>query len=82
MVTRPQLTDRATRIFLYNLTRLMADRDVTQAELSRRLNVNQSQICRLLSSGRDVRISTLSRLARVLGCDMVDFLEEIPPIRR
>lgn len=50
--------------------RLQAEREkagVTQSELARRIGTTKSAISRLESGGRDIRLSTVERIAHALG---------------
>jgi len=44
--------------------------DLTQAEMAKRIGVRQSEIARLETKGRRLRISTRKKAAAALGIDM------------
>src|SRR6476620_1593296 len=55
------------------------DAGLTQEEMARRLNTKKSAISRLENHASDIRLSTLERYARALGCQLsLDLL----PLRR
>lgn len=39
----------------------------TQVEIAERLGINKSAVCRMLSGAHAVRISTIKRIAKVVG---------------
>lgn len=52
------------------LVDLRRERGLTQADVAERLGTSQPVIARLEAGGRDPRLSTLERYARVLGADL------------
>lgn len=52
------------------LVELRQERGLTQSEVAARLGTSQPVIARLEAGGRDPRLSTLERYARVLGVDL------------
>lgn len=56
------------RVIAYQLTEIMAQQQITKAELARRLDTSRSQIDRLLDPENDgVTLSALSRAAQAVG---------------
>lgn len=51
---------------------------ISQAELARRLDTTQGQVCRLEISTRQLTENWLERLSKALGCTKAELLGEIP----
>ena len=49
---------------------------ISQAELARRLDVNQSRVVRLEQQGSEVKLSTLRRVAEACGLDLETAMTE------
>lgn len=50
----------------------LAKRDMTQADLARKMGVSRSHVTKIMSKGTDVRESTLKRICRAIGCRAED----------
>lgn len=53
------------------IKQLMAAAKVTQQELANRLGVKQSTVSVMLNPKTDLRLSTLKRLSRAMGVDLL-----------
>jgi predicted XRE-type DNA-binding protein len=60
-------TDQEERLFAENLARLLAEKQLTQAELARLLGVGQSAVSMMLSRKCRPQPRTLGKLAAALG---------------
>lgn len=54
------------------LKRIMDEQDMSQAELGRRAGIKPANVSHIVNSNRDVRESTLMKIARALGCKAED----------
>jgi ribosome-binding protein aMBF1 (putative translation factor) len=59
-----------------NVLRLRVQRGYTQAQLAERMSVRQPRIAQIEAGAADLRVSTLARLAEVLGVEVTRFFEE------
>lgn len=48
---------------------------ITQMELADRLGINRVSVSRLLSEKNDIRLSTIEKIAKAIGCKVGDFFE-------
>ena len=56
------------RVLAWQIEKAMKDRDITKAEMARRMETSRSQLDRLLDPESDaVTLTTLNRAARVIG---------------
>jgi len=55
------------------------EQDLSQAELARRLRMTQAQIARIENGLTDLRLSTLTELARALGLEPVLLPKQLLP---
>ena len=53
---------------------------ISQAELARRLDTTQGQVCRLEISTRQLTENWLERLSKALGCTKAELLGEAPTL--
>lgn len=65
--------DRAERAFQFGerIRRVREDAGITQSELARRMGTNQAVIARLERGGVDPKLSTIDRINRALGTELV-----------
>ena len=49
---------------------------LSQAEVARAVNINQSQYCRIESAKREVDLITAMSICHVLNLDLSDFIKE------
>lgn len=49
---------------------------LSQAEVAKAVNINQSQYCRIESAKREVDLITAMRICNLLGLDLSDFLKK------
>jgi putative transcriptional regulator len=62
-----------------NLSRLLGERKMTQAELARKSGVNKNTVCALYNEFADrISIDTLDRICEVLECELSDLMEYVP----
>lgn len=59
-----------------NLTRLLDARHMPQAELARRLDVDPSTVHQYTKGKINIGVKTLTRIAAILGCEVVDLLAD------
>lgn len=45
-------------------------------ELAERLGINRVSVSRLLSEKNDIRLSTIEKIAKAIGCKVGDFFED------
>lgn len=60
----------AVSAFTNDVARLMADQDISQAELARRLDVSRARISQLLQHTSSPTLRTMVEVANALGCDL------------
>jgi DNA-binding XRE family transcriptional regulator len=58
------------RILQYDLGQRRLALGLTQTEVAKRMKTSQSSIARIEAGEHDVRVDTLDRYARVLGCSV------------
>ena len=49
---------------------------ITQMELADRLGINRVSVSRLLSEKNDIRLSTIEKIAKAIGCEVGDFFAD------
>uniref|UniRef100_UPI003FF0790B helix-turn-helix domain-containing protein n=1 Tax=Alloprevotella sp. TaxID=1872471 RepID=UPI003FF0790B len=49
---------------------------ITQMELADRLGINRVSVSRLLSEKNDIRLSTIEKIAKAIGCKVGDFFAD------
>lgn len=49
---------------------------ITQMELADRLGINRVSVSRLLSEKNDIRLSTIEKIAKAIGCKVGDFFTD------
>jgi len=64
---------RLSAMFALKLRRMMDDRDISQAELAKRMEVSPAQITKILSGKENLQLKTIAKVNKALGCDVVDF---------
>lgn len=60
----------------YKIKKILKDKGMTQAELSRASGIKESNISHILNQDRNVRERTLYRLCKGLGCKPEDIMLE------
>lgn len=63
------------KIFGRNLRRIMAERDVTQAQMSKDLSIPKTTISGWMNGKRAPKMPTFDRLCEYLGCKRSDLME-------
>lgn len=61
--------------FKENLKNLLKERNITQAELSRKLNVDRSSITNYIKGNREPNLEQLEKIKNFLGCSYDDLLK-------
>ena len=61
--------------FLLNLERIMKFKNMTRADLARKLGVSRQQVSKLLKEDSDIKFSTVSKVADALNVDETDLLD-------
>lgn len=61
--------------FKENLKNLLKERNVTQAELSRKLNVDRSSITNYIKGNREPNLEQLEKIKNILACSYDDLLK-------
>ena len=65
-----------------HLSRLLGERKWTQADLSRRTGIRPNTVSALYNEFIDrISLQQLDKICEVLGCDLHDLLEYVPPSR-
>ena len=62
-----------------NLLALRKQRGLTQNELADRLGINRVSLSRILSNKNDIRVSTITKIADAIGCDVAEFFKPEEP---
>ena len=52
---------------------ILKKRGLTQNELAERLGINRVSLSRILSNKNDIRVSTITKIADAIGCDVAEF---------
>ena len=52
---------------------ILKQRGLTQNELADRLGINRVSLSRILSNKNDMRVSTITKIADAIGCDVTEF---------
>lgn len=47
---------------------------ITQLELAERLGINRVSVSRLLSENNDIRLSTIEKIAKAIGCNVSELV--------
>lgn len=63
-------TERAILEFTEELVRTMEDRNVSRAELARRIGSSQAYITKILGGNANFTLASMTKLARALGSEM------------
>lgn len=61
--------------FKENLKNLLKERNITQAELSRKLNVDRSSITNYIKGNREPNLEQLEKIKNALACSYDDLLK-------
>lgn len=61
--------------FKENLKNLLKERNITQAELSRKLNVDRSSITNYIKGNREPNLEQLEKIKNILACSYDDLLK-------
>lgn len=64
---------RMSEHFALKLRRIMDADGISQAELSRRMEVSPAQITKILSGKENLQLKTIAKINKALGRDVVDF---------
>ena len=54
----------------------LKQRGLTQNELADRLGINRVSLSRILSNKNDMRVSTITKIADAIGCDVAEFFTQ------
>ena len=57
----------------------LKQRGLTQNDLADRLGINRVSLSRLLSDKNDMRVSTITKIADAIGCDVAEFFSPAEP---
>ena len=60
----------------WKIKELLKQQDMTQADLSRKTGISESNICHIIKENRNVRETTLSDLCNGLKCKPEDIMLE------
>ena len=52
---------------------ILKQRGLTQNELAEMLGINRVSLSRILSNKNDMRVSTITKIADAIGCDVSEF---------
>lgn len=55
----------------------LKQRGLTQNELADRLGINRVSLSRILSNKNDMRVSTITKIAEAIGCDVGEFFTPV-----
>lgn len=72
--------DKGTAIFVYNLARIMRDKDVTQTDIAKALKISQATVSLWANGISYPRIKTMTRLAEYLGVPVTALTSTDEPI--
>lgn len=61
--------------FKENLKNLLKEKNITQAELSRKLNVDRSSITNYIKGNREPNLEQLEKIKNFLACSYDDLLK-------
>ena len=65
-----------------NLHRILQDRGISQAELSRMTGIRPSTVCDLCNNNADfLKVENLDKICSVLKCDVCDIISFVPPLK-
>lgn len=70
MATRKRQPTAAVRKFLEQLTALMKEKEISQAELARRMDRPESYVSKLLRGGSDLTPATMERIAAAMDTEL------------
>ena len=66
-----------------NLHRILQERGISQAELSRMTGIRPSTVCDLCNNNADfLKVENLDKICSVLKCDVSDIVSFIPSANR
>lgn len=60
----------------WKVRKILAENDMTQADLARVTGMSESNVCRIVKGNRNVREKTLWRICKALGCKPEDIMLE------
>ena len=60
----------------WKVRKILAENDMTQADLARVTGMSESNVCRIVKGNRNVREKTLWRICKGLGCKPEDIMLE------
>ena len=58
---------------MLHIKETLKQRGLTQNELAERLGINRVSLSRILSNKNDMRVSTITKIAEAIGCDVSEF---------
>ena len=58
---------------MLHIKETLKQRGLTQNELADRLGINRVSLSRILSNKNDMRVSTITKIADAIGCDVTEF---------
>lgn len=73
--TSPAQRAAAREPFCANLARVLAERNMSQADLAKAAGLSQAAVSKYLSGKADPRLSTLLTIADAAGCDVGELLK-------
>nr|DAH54005.1 MAG TPA: helix-turn-helix domain protein [Caudoviricetes sp.] len=59
-----------------DIKEIIKSKGITQMELADRLGINRVSVSRLLSEKNDIRLSTIEKIAKAIGCKVGDFFTD------
>ena len=60
---------------MLQIKEILKQRGLKQNDLADRLGINRVSLSRLLSDKNDMRISTITKIADAIGCDVAEFFK-------
>lgn len=65
-----------------SLHRILQDRGISQAELSRMTGIRPSTVCDLCNNNADfLKVENLDKICSVLKCGISDIISFVPPLK-
>ena len=60
-----------------NIVRLLDEKQISRAELARRMEIAQPSVIRMLNGEHELRTDTIERIADAIGVDPLELLTEV-----